>query len=343
VPINTKSVLKRLTPFEFIEQAIVIHGNKYDYSKIKYVYTTDKVPIICPIHGDFEQTPNNHLKGCGCNRCGRSYKPSTEEFIQKAKEKYGEKYIYDKVEYNSSKTKVVITCRLHGDFEQIPFSHLFGKEGCKDCASLKNVKTKDVKDCASLKNIKTNDEFIRQAKEKHGEIYTYHNVNYKRSDIKVKITCLLHGDFEQRPYSHLFGQGCPDCSGHRKLDNKTFLLRAKEVHRDKYAYDNVKYKNIRTEVKITCRLHGDFQQRPDSHLKGHNGCNDCKKSDNKRFIHKAKEKHGEKYIYDKVEYIKSSIKVKITCPLHGDFEQTPNNHLHGKGCIKCSRIKKLNN
>lgn len=61
---------KKLTTEEFIEKARKIHGNKYDYSKVVYVNSQTKVCIICPIHGEFWQRPNDHLNGYGCNKCG---------------------------------------------------------------------------------------------------------------------------------------------------------------------------------------------------------------------------------------------------------------------------------
>ena len=50
----------------FIENAKKVHGDKYDYSKVQYVDSDTKVCIVCPIHGEFEQFPGNHLRGYGC-------------------------------------------------------------------------------------------------------------------------------------------------------------------------------------------------------------------------------------------------------------------------------------
>lgn len=57
---------KRKTTKEFIEEAKMVHGNKYDYSKVVYVNNNTKVEIICPEHGSFFQRPNDHLKKNGC-------------------------------------------------------------------------------------------------------------------------------------------------------------------------------------------------------------------------------------------------------------------------------------
>ena len=54
----------------FVEKAKRVHGDKYDYSKVEYKRNNKKVCIICPIHGEFWQTPSCHLQGQGCNSCG---------------------------------------------------------------------------------------------------------------------------------------------------------------------------------------------------------------------------------------------------------------------------------
>ncbi len=188
-----------------------------------------------------------------------------------------------------------------------------------------------------------NKTFIRKAKEKHGEKYTYDKVSYINYETKVKITCSLHGDFDQTPNNHIHGQGCIECAGKKKLDNKTFIQRAKEKHGEKYTYNKVNYINYDTIVKITCPYHGDFEQTPHNHLNGR-GCLDCsgtKKKTTPEFIQQAKEKHGEKYIYDKLEYINNATEVKIICLVHGEFYQAPTSHLHGHGCDKCGGGYKL--
>ena len=125
---------KELTTEEFIIRAKAIHGDKYDYSKVKYVNYDTKVMIGCnnPEHEDFEQTPHAHLNGHGCKRCVGLQKPTTKEFIEKARAIHGDKYDYSKVEYVNSTTKIIIGCKEHGWFLQEPSSHLCGR-GCKKC------------------------------------------------------------------------------------------------------------------------------------------------------------------------------------------------------------------
>ena len=124
----------RLSLEEFIEKARKNHGGKYDYSKVEYIDARTKVCIICPIHGEFWQTPDSHLRGTGCPKCSlhRSYKYTTEEFIEIARKVHGDKYDYSKVEYKDRLTPVCIICPIHGEFWQKPREHFKGK-GCQIC------------------------------------------------------------------------------------------------------------------------------------------------------------------------------------------------------------------
>jgi Zn finger protein HypA/HybF involved in hydrogenase expression len=105
------------------------HVDKYDYSKVNYKGNKEKVEIICREHGSFFQTPNNHLRGQECSSCK---KIDTEKFINRSNIKHKEKYNYDKTRYINMSTKVKIICDKHGEFEQIPHSHLYGI-GCPNC------------------------------------------------------------------------------------------------------------------------------------------------------------------------------------------------------------------
>ena len=189
----------------------------------------------------------------------------------------------------------------------------------------------------------TTDEFIEKAKKVHGDKYTYNNVDYNRSRERVIITCPKHGDFLQSPNSHLTGHGCNNCYLENKWSNTNeFIEKAKKIHGDKYSYDNVDYNGDGVRVNITCPKHGDFPQLPNNHLQGA-GCSKCyfesKFSNTDNFIEKAKKVHGDKYTYDNVNYKRENELVNITCPKHGDFPQSPSNHLQGNGCPICSESK----
>lgn len=127
----------RSTTEEFIEKAVKVHGDKYDYSLVDYKSSDYKVKIICRKHGVFEQNPANHLQGAGCFFCGQekiiqARLSTTEEFINKAKAIHGDKYDYSLVEYKDCKTPVKIMCSVHGIFDQTPQGHLSG-HGCPKC------------------------------------------------------------------------------------------------------------------------------------------------------------------------------------------------------------------
>lgn len=121
---------RRHTLEKFIDQSIEIHGLKYNYNKCNYINANTRVIIECPIHGEFEQTPHNHLESkIGCFKCIRDVY-DTESFIKKSKEIHGDIYEYDKSIYINSKTNIILTCKEHGDFIIKPDYHINDKYGC---------------------------------------------------------------------------------------------------------------------------------------------------------------------------------------------------------------------
>lgn len=193
--------LKKHTSESFIEKAIDIHGNKYDYSYVEYTGNRNKVIIVCPEHGEYQITPSNHLKGIGCSFCSGKKKHTNKSFIEKAIEIHGDKYDYSKVEYKNAHNKVVVNCREHGLFTQTPNNHLSG-QGCPDCGIVINSESRK----------SDTESFITQAKLTHSDTYDYSFVDYKLSTEKIIILCKTHGLFTQTPSSHLSGQGCPSCA-----------------------------------------------------------------------------------------------------------------------------------
>ena len=124
---------------EWIEEAKKVHKNKYDYSKVAYVNNKTDVCIICPEHGEFWQTPNTHLKGCGCPKCGiervtELQTLSRQEFIEEANKVHNNRYDYSKIEYINGKTKACIICPKHGEFWQLPNNHIRQEQGCPKCS-----------------------------------------------------------------------------------------------------------------------------------------------------------------------------------------------------------------
>lgn len=131
---ETVSTKQKLGKKEFAKRSDKIHNYKYDYSKVKYVNNHTKVIIICPIHGEFKQSPTAHLARQGCAKCSGVSPLNTNIFIEKARKTHGNKYSYSKVEYTNANTKVVIMCPNHGKFEQSPAHHIEGS-GCPKCAT----------------------------------------------------------------------------------------------------------------------------------------------------------------------------------------------------------------
>jgi hypothetical protein len=191
-----------LTQKEFIDRAKLIHGDKYDYSKVDYVNMITPVEIICPKHGSFWQTPNGHVNSKrNCPKCAhQSYPNKRDEVIEKFIKIYGDKYTYDKVVYKNNKTPIIVTCKKHGDFLIRPdnFSH---GHGCMKCSIEKKPQC----------NPWTNEEFIERAKNIYGDKFLYDKVEYKNCNEKVIITCRKHGDFLVTPNNFLHGHSCPHC------------------------------------------------------------------------------------------------------------------------------------
>lgn len=128
----------------------------------------------------------------------------------------------------------------------------------------------------------------------------------------------------------------------RKLDINTFIEASNLQHDNKFNYELVEYKNVRTKVKIICPNCGIFEQLPWVHMKG-NGCRTCNIQTKTSFIEKSIKIHGCKYNYDLCNFINNTIPIKIICSKHGIFEQTPQNHIKGSGCTKCFRDRKISN
>ena len=204
---------------QFIERAKKVHGDKYDYSKTKYINSSTKICIICPIHGEFWQRPTEHLRGRGCKKCGdlsvgiKNSKITTDEFIERAKKVHGDKYDYSKTEYISPRKKICIIDKEFGEFWMMPYAHLNGQ----GCPSRRGEKI-------SKANSKSKEKFIEDAIQIHGDKYDYSKVEYKGAFEKACIICPKHGEFWQRPTEHLSGCGCPICkSSHLEMEIKNWL------------------------------------------------------------------------------------------------------------------------
>lgn len=201
-------------------------------------------------------------------------KLTTSEWIIKANNIHNYLFDYDKVQYEGSTKKVIITCKIHGDFEQKASSHLEG-HGCKQCR---------------IDNKKHNvNDFITKAKLIHNDKFNYSQVVYKNAKSKVEIECPKHGIFEQEANSHLQGKGCPSCKYSNFANvikhSKEYVIReANKKHNGVYNYNKLKYVNNRTKFCIICKEHGEFWQDYEHHVDRGQGCPSCGGSKGEKLI-----------------------------------------------------------
>lgn len=216
----------------------------------------------------------------------------TAKFIERAKEKHGDKYDYSKVIYKNFQTKVLIICPEHGEFEQAPAQHIHYGNGCSKCFR---------QGFAAKVNL-GKDRFIERSKKKHGNKYDYSKVNYIDHATKVTIICPIHKEFQQTPASHIRGWGCDKCGGSAKLDTEEFVAKAKLRHgTDRYDYSKSVYIGANNKLIITCKTHGDFEQLARNHLYG-KGCPVCSASQAEVAVEEYLKQMGYKY-ETQVEYL----------------------------------------
>lgn len=277
-PICTKEesdAKQRLSFDEFLMRSKAKHGdNTYDYSKSEYSGFHNPITIFCKKHQEyFTQTAGSHMSGQGCAKCGierrtRLQTFTKDEFIKRAQEVHGEIYDYSEVDYINSQTKVLIHCKKHGSFSQVPNSHLQGY-GCNKCAIERNA------DRCRLEQ----SEFLKRAFEKHGDTYDYSDTHYVSQIEKLKINCRkCLKSFWQLPTNHVrLGFGCPYCAGNAILTTDQFIEKARKIHGDDtFDYSQTTYVRNNQKVKIMCnKSELLFEQTPNSHLAG-SGCPCCK-------------------------------------------------------------------
>lgn len=262
--------MEKFTTKTFIDKANAIHNNKYDYSLVNYYNIQSKIKIICPVHGEVEMIAREHLYNkIGCPKCFSKYNDITAVLLEAARW-HNNKYDYSLVKYVNKKTKVKIICPIHGVFEQTLPSHL-SPSGCPSCSNNKKSSTS---------------EFIVKAKKIHGDKYDYSSVKYVNNSTKVTIICPIHGEFEQSPSNHLLGRGCRLCgyidlSLFKTRTKEEFLIEANLIHNNKYDYELTNYITCKDKIKIKCKKHGIFEQTPDGHINGKQGCPKCSSTNSK--------------------------------------------------------------
>ena len=193
----------------------------------------------------------------------------TKRFLQKLKDSghWNDYYDYSKVECVNNKTKViVINKKCDTEHLMTPAKLMIGSK------------------CNMYNVVDANDYLIKRFREVHGDKYDYSKIEYVNAKTKVTIICEEHGhgEFEQLPIVHKRGHGCPTC-GDVKLTTEEVIEQFREVHGNTYDYSKVNYINSKTKVIIICPKHGEFEQTPNNHKRGH-GCTRCKESKGEREI-----------------------------------------------------------
>jgi very-short-patch-repair endonuclease len=233
---NEQIKKRKYTTEKFIKKAQLIHGDKYDYSLVDYVNNNTNVLIICPIHGEFLQRPDNHYHGEGCFKCGKismvnKQKIPFNELIEKFNKIHNNKYDYSLVKYVNMDMMIDIICPIHGKFTQSSSNHLH-KHGCPDCT--KNRKS-------------TTEKFIEKSQLIHGDKYDYSLVNYINAHKNIKIRCKEHNYvFDIMPNNHIHikhKRGCPIC---KESSGERIIRRLLEDNNIKYdrqkRFDDCKYR-----------------------------------------------------------------------------------------------------
>ena len=342
---------KKQTQEEVLADFRATHGDRYDYSLVKYVRSKEPVKIKCLVegHGVFPMLPQEHKIGRNCPRCAGNYTPTEYEVRKLFKGKHGDKFSYENMNYINMSTDINIECPIHGFFETSPTEHL--KYNCKKCAGVYKP---------------TTEEAIADFKEIYGNKYDFSKVIYVDSKTEVTVICKKHGIFFRSPNKLKAGQGCSSCSkinmafrnkmSSSKDKSETLRKELFSIYGDKYSYQEVIYKNIDSDIYIKCKIHDLFPIK--THIALHNKkniCPDCftlvkqkgtkytipkfnGKLNTSKVIQQFKAVHGDKYDYSKVNYIDSDEKVLIGCPIieHGYFEQLSSDHKRGSGCNMCS-------
>jgi very-short-patch-repair endonuclease len=319
---------------DYLKQFKVTHGDRYDYSKVVYVNSSTPITIVCKEHGPFSKLPYDHIKS-GCNECYKEGKreQTKDKFVKRAKEIHGDTFDYSDMGFVGTAIKVKLTCNKEGHVNHItPSNHLkVPAIRCSGCSNRSSVDT---------------EEFIRRAKEVHGDKFDYSKVIYKNNVTHVTVICHEHGELQTMPRDFLtYTHGCAKCYQlQSRKGQEDFLRMAKEVHGDTFDYSEVVYVRAHEKVKIKCPKGHTFEQTPNGHLQGA-GCLTC--SGSKKYTVntlklKMNKKHHHKYDYSLIErYENNKMVLPIICPIgnHGMFEQVARDHLRGKGCPKCGRLR----
>ena len=339
---------KRMTTEQFITKAKREVDERLDYSNVKLSKASDKVTIICELHGKFQTVASSFLnKKTGCPSCAIQKRDnrkriSQSKFEDKIKSVHGEKYQYDYSDYSNQRSIMKVKCNKHGIFS-ISAGNFLSGQGCMRCG----------RETSAKKRMISTEEWINRAKSVHGNKYDYSKSLYAGAHEYITITCSVHGDFRQRASNHIsLERGCSICAGVKNpTDNKNklisqqeFLRRCELAHKDSLLdFTKAKYTGSRNKVSVHCNLHGEQMIHAGNLMRG-SGCIQCAHEKNSKerrtpvdeFIERASNAYDVDYDYSEVEFKNLHEKITVICYQHGAWEVIAANHIIGKsGCPTC--------
>lgn len=263
----------KLTEAQAIQDFIKTHGEgTYGYDDLGYVNNTTPVNIFCNIHQKhFTQIPKNHKKGGECPDCikervSKLHSKGKDKFIEEAIEMYGDIDIYDEVNYINNKTKVTITCSIHGKYTRLPETYLqgFRCSGCRERTTTSGYSKYSNKEMFKEAGISI-----------YGDVTDYSKVGDINKNTKVELRCKKHDhEYTISVTGHLGGQKCPKCAmeNYSLIRTKTterFIEESIEVYNDLHDYSDTVYEGCRKQVEIRCKKHDHvFKTLPNNYLKG---------------------------------------------------------------------------
>ncbi|WP_416469933.1 GIY-YIG nuclease family protein [Salmonella enterica] len=246
--------------------------------------------------------------------------------------------INESSEWAGAHTKLVLKCPKHGEYSSCSYNNFTKKNGkgrrCPVCS---------VETVADFHR-DTLESFIHKANLIHNNFYDYSKSIYVNANTPLVYTCPLHGEQTIRPSKHILnGQRCNKCALESiLLDSYDVKNKINEIHDDHFTFDEFVYKGRHKECIVTCKIKNQsYKTKPNILLMGH-GCSLChsrSKFTKETFIKKAKEVHGNLYVYDDIDYVDLRTEIEVFCTKHsGYFKILPTNHIHGhkNGCSECA-------
>lgn len=345
-PIKLKPIRKYTLPI-FLERAQLIHGDKFDYSKItpehvKSYYS--EVTITCKTCG-YQWTTSiaSHInQRCGCPSCSGVVKWTLERFLIQALQIHGDKFDYSQVKVEhiqGAHSHIPLICNTCGhQWSPAITHHITSQNGCPDCYGTSPW---------------TFTRFLIKAKEIHGDKYNYNDITPNMiQNEKSKIPIICNGCYHHWTPSinnHINNEtGCPECYGNIAWTLERFIIRSREIHGDKFDYSHITQNHIQnkdSKVPIICKICGYFWTPSiDCHINSKSGCLECSGKAPwtlERFLTKAEEIHGNKYDYSQItdEHIQGyQANVPVTCQkCRHHWNPRIENHITGKtGCPSCA-------